>query len=507
MPKDSQRAIREAVKATDEAAEVSPQHAGDPALELRCFLERAQNAGELQVIEGADWNLEIGALTEIFAELETTPALLFDKIPGYASGYRVLSNILKSPLRESLALGLRPGLRGVELARGVKERLNSLNPMAPVDIKEGPILENVLDGDDVNLFKFPTPKWHELDGGRYIGTFNAVVCKDPDSGYVNVGTYRVQIHDEKTVGVNMIAGKHGDLIGRKYWEKGEECPFLIVCGMPPSLMMATGLGLPWATSEYDFLGGFLGRPVPITKAGITGLPMPASSEIVLEGFAPPPETESRIEGPFGEWPGYYASGPEQAPIIKVRRIYHRNDPIITGSPPLKTYLNSELPRYVRAANIWCALERSGVPEVKGVWFPRHGRFIAAVAIRQRYPGHAKQAALGVLSTRDGGRDTRMVIVVDDDIDITNINELLWAVSSRWDPKTSSEILDIAASSLNPRVPPEKKAKNDLISSCIIIDACRPYSWRKDFPLASAASPEYKEKIKQKWAHILPGHAR
>jgi 4-hydroxy-3-polyprenylbenzoate decarboxylase len=323
---------------------------------------------------------------------------------------------------------------------------------------------------------------------------------------VNVGTYRVQLHDEKTVGVNIFPGKHGDLIARKYWEKGKDCPFLVVCGMPPSFMMATGLGLPWGVSEYDFLGGFLGRPIPTTIAGITGLPMPALSEIVLEGFAPPPETESRVEGPFGEWPGYYASGPEKAPVIKVRRIYHRDDPIITGSPPLKTYLNSELVRYVRAANIWATLERSGVPDVTGVWFPRHGRFVAAVSIRQRYPGHAKQAALGVLSTRDGGRDTRMVIVVDDDIDITNVNELLWAVASRWDPKTASEILDIAASSLNPRLSPEKKAKNDFISSCIIIDACRPYSWRKEFPQVSSASPAYKEKVKQKWSHILPKRA-
>jgi 4-hydroxy-3-polyprenylbenzoate decarboxylase len=277
--------------------------------------------------------------------------------------------------------------------------------------------------------------------------------------------------------------------------------------MAPSLMMASALGLPWGVSEYDFLGGFLGRAVATAKAGITGLPMPALAEIVLEGFAPPPKAESRVEGPFGEWPGYYASGPEHAPVIKVRRIYHRDDPIITGSPPLKTYLNSELPRYVRAANIWGALERSGVPEVKGVWFPRHGRFIAAVSISQKYPGHAKQAALGVLSTRDGGRDTRIVIVVDDDIDITNINELLWAVSSRWDPKTSSEVLDIAASSLNPRLSPARRASNDLVSSCIIIDACRPYSWRKDFPIASAVSPEYKEKVKQKWARILPKQAR
>ena len=96
----------------------------------------------------------------------------------------------------------------------------------------------------------------------------------------------------------------------------------------------------------------------------------------------------------------------------------------------------------------------------------------------------------------------MVIVVDDDIDITNINELLWAVSSRWDPKTASEIVDVPASLLNPRLPPEKRATNDLVSSCIVIDACRPYSWRKEFPPVSAVASDYKQQVTRKWNHLL-----
>jgi len=368
---------------------------GDPALDLRCFIERARDAGELETIDGAHWDLEIGALTEIYAELESTPALLFDNVPGYPRGHRILSNILKSPLRESLAIGMPAELRGIALVREVKERLNGLAYIAPGQTSKAPILENIVEERNVNVLAFPAPKWHELDGGRYIGTFNAVVCRDPESGYVNVGTYRCQVHDEKTVGVNMIPGKHGNLIARKYWHKGEACPFLVVCGMPPSFMMATGLGLPWGIGEYDFLGGFLNRPVPVVNAGLTGLPMPALGEIVLEGYAPP---ELRMEGPFGEWPGYYASGAEKSPVIDVRRIYHRNDPIITGSPPLKTYLNSELIKYIRAANIWSSLERSGVPDVKGVWFPRQGRFMVAVSINQKYSGHAKQ--IGRASCRE-----------------------------------------------------------------------------------------------------------
>ena len=124
-----------------------------------------------------------------------------------------------------------------------------------------------------------------------------------------------------------------------------------------------------------------------------------------------------------------------------------------------------------------------------------------VAIRQGYPGHAKQVGYGVLGTRDGGRDVRMVIVVDDDIDITNMDEILWAVSSRWDPKTASEIVDVAASSLNPRISPELREREEWVSTCIVIDASRPYNWMKEFPKATAISPEYKEEVLKKWAHL------
>jgi 4-hydroxy-3-polyprenylbenzoate decarboxylase len=472
------------------------------ALDLRAFLNIVKAAGELKEISGAHWKLEIGALTELFAEKTPTPALLFDNIPGHPAGKRVLSNVLFSPLRQSLALGVAPAVRGIRLVETVKSRLAELKPIAPREVEDAPVLENVLEGSDVNVLNFPAPHWHEKDGGRYIGTFDAVIARDPDSGYVNVGTYRVQAHDEKTVGLWIIPGKHGDLIAQKYWSKGEVCPFLIVCGIPPAMILGSAVGIPWGTSEYDFLGGLLGAPVPVTRGKATGLPMPAAAELVLEGYAPPPEKLSHPEGPFGEWPGYYASGTIARPVVKVTTIYHRNDPIITGDPPLKTYLNTDIYMYIRAANIWSSMERAGIPDVKGVWFPRQGRFVVAVAIRQRYAGHARQVGHGVLATRDGGRDTRMIIVVDDDIDITNINEVLWAVASRWDPKRQSEVVDVPASELNPTLTPAERAANEMVSSCIVIDACRPYARKDEFPAVSSLSPEYKQTVLQQWAHLL-----
>ena len=247
---------------------------------------------------------------------------------------------------------MSPEIRGLDVVQTLKSRLQNLKPIPPTEIGESPLLENVAFGSDVNVLKFPTPKWHADDGGRYIGTFTATVCRDPDTGYINVGTYRVQVHDENTVGVWMIPGKHGDLITRKYWARGEPCPVAIVCGLPPGLMMASAVGIPWNVSEYDFLGGLLEAPVPVIKGQKTGLPVPAFADIVLEGYIPPPEQETREEGPFGEWPGYYASGSRHAPVVKVEAVYHRNDPIITGDPPLRTFLNSEAHKYIRSANIW-----------------------------------------------------------------------------------------------------------------------------------------------------------
>ena len=477
-------------------------NSADAAIDLRAFVDQVKLAGEVKEIKGANWDLEIGALTEIFAGTDPPPVLLFDEIPGYPRGFRVISNICHSPSRHPLALGMPSEIRGIALVKDVKRRLADLKPVPPRFVDRGPVLENVVRGKDVNVLKFPVPRWHAGDGGRYIGTFDAVICKDPDTGYVNLGTYRVQVHDEKTVGLFIIPGKHGQLIAQKYWDRGEPCPFLIACGVPPSMIAASAVGIPWSMSEYEFLGGLLGRPISVVKSEFSGLPMPAFAEIVLEGSAPPPKKSSHLEGPFGEWPGYYASGAISGPIVNVQAIYHRNDPIITGDPPLKTYLNSELYMYIRAANIWLAMDRAGIPDVQGVWFPRQGRFVVAVALRQRYSGHAKQVGHAVLATRDGGRDTRMIVVVDDDIDITNVNELLWAVASRWDPKTQSEIVDVPASVLNPTLPPEKKSKNDLVSSCIIIDACRPYNWIKEFPAVSGISPEYKSEMLKRWGHLF-----
>ena len=476
--------------------------------DLRDFIKVVEGMGELKVIEGADCESEIGTITELcIADIPNPPALLFDKIKGYPAGYRVASSLFPTEKRLALAVGLPTQLSGIKLVDAWRKRMREVKPLPPVEVKDGPVMENIYEGDDVDLLKFPSPKWHELDGGRYIGTGHCVIQRDPDTGIVNLGTYRVMVVDEKRLTIYIVGGKHGDMIRKKYWDAGQNCPIAVSFGQDPSLFaMASNPIVPWGESEYDYAGWLRNEPVKVIKGPLTGLPIPATAEIVIEGEMPPPTVESAPEGPFGEWPGYYASGARQEPVIRVKRLYHRNHPILQGNPPLKPparyTLGGEL---VNAAAIWDELEKN-VPGVKGVWTMREGGYIPrimVISIKQSHPGHAQRAGLFATSCYPGAYAGAFTIVVDDDIDPSNISDVLWAISTRCDPATSIQILNNCwTSALDTVVSPEKKRRGDLTKGRAIIYACKPYDWKDEFPPVISSSPELKKKIMDKWYKFL-----
>ncbi len=470
--------------------------------DLRKCLEFAEEMGELEIIEGADPNLEMGALYALSLRRPIPPILLFRKIKGYPDDYRVAVNI-----RSSKVLNDGYGLELVQSYR--KHRRQRLEPIPPAIVDSGPVLENVLTGDRVNVLAFPAPKWNAGDGGKYIGTECMVIAKDPDSDWVNAGTYRVQVQDAKTLSIFIEPGKHGDIIRKKYWERGEPCPIVVSVGQAPALGAAAASTPPELTSEFAAAGGRLGRPIELVQGQITGLPFPADAELVFEGFMPPPDEVSMQEGPFGEWPGYYTStGPE--PVLQVKAIYHRNNPIIVGAPPAKptypgTYYGTAGSALFRAAALWDDLEAAGVPGIKGVWkLPGGGpRFINVIALQQQYAGHAKMAGLVAAGCGSSAYLGRIVIIVDDDIDITNPAEVMWAVATRWDPKTQTDIIDgLWTGYIDPMLPPERRESGDITNSRIIIYAVRPWHWRDKFPKVNAIDPAYAAEIQRKWAGKL-----
>jgi len=242
----------------------------------------------------------------------------------------------------------------------------------------------------------------------------------------------------------------------------------------------------------------------------TGLPFPAESELVFEGFMPSPDIASAAEGPFGEWPGYYASIARAEPVLQVSAVYHRKDPIIVGAPPVKPTLpgfwyGTGGSSHFRAAALWDELEAAGVPGVTGVWkMPGGGpRFINVIAIDQLHAGHAKMAGLVAAGCGSNAYLGRMIIVTESDIDITDPAEVMWAVATRWDPKTQTDIIDGCWTGyIDPMLAPAKRAAGDLTNSRIILYAVRPFDWQDAFPRVNKTDPTYAEEVRRKWAGKL-----
>lgn len=472
--------------------------------DLRQWLDAVDKMGALQKVEGADCEEEIGCISDLNAKKKDCPALVFDHINGYPPGYRIVTCSLIGPRRVGLSLNLGEIASTRELLDTLKKQMpaweSQLNKFPPHIVSSGPALDNIMAGGGVDLLRFPVPKWHAQDGGRYIGTGNVVVTKDPETGEINLGTYRVMLHDKSTVGLYISPGHHGRIQCRKYHDAGKPCPVLISIGHDPLIFGIGCLEVP-SGSEYAYIGAIRGQPVPVIEEEITQLPFPAHSEIVLAGWCPP--DEMRLEGPFGEWTGYYASKAAPAPIVNVERIYYRNDPIMLGLghgiPPCDgSYWQSVM----QSARVYSDLEKMGVPDVQTVWRSEiGGRLLFVVSIKQRYAGHAKHAAMAIAQgSRVSAYMGRYVIVVDEDIDPTNIEEVIWALTTRTDPVNDIDIVRRAWST--PLDPMIRKPSNAFFNSRAIIDACKPYEWIDEFPAAIAMREEVVERVKAKWGDLF-----
>jgi 4-hydroxy-3-polyprenylbenzoate decarboxylase len=470
--------------------------------DLQTWLAELEAAGDVQHVSGADRETEIGGIVDIYMRKMGRQLLLFDDIPGYQKGFRVMANILTSVPRINRTLGLPPDTSEVENVRYWRDYFRSAKMIPPVNVNGGALMENVYYDGDIDLLKIPTPRWHELDGGYYIGTGCMVIMKDPDSGWINYGAYRIQAHDRQVASVMTSKGKHGNLIMRKYHERGEPGPIAVVVGMHPALFMVAGLEIPYGKNEYDAAGGLLGEPVEIINGPMTGLPIPAHAEIAFEGTVSPNDFVE--EGPLGEWTGYYAGGRKPEPAIRISSFMHRNNPILLGAVPAVPPNDDTFYRGTyRSGAIWHQLEAAGVPEVKGVWaHPAGGsRLWFTVAIKQMYGGHSKQAGLIASQCHAGAYANRVVIVVDDDINPADMDEVVWAMCTRMDARDGVQTLNGCWSThLDPMSYPEGL---HAFNSRLVIDACKPWARKDTFPPVARSSKKLDDHIKAKFAKVLP----
>jgi UbiD family decarboxylase len=470
--------------------------------DLRDWIEGVRAAGELKIITGAEPKEEIGGIVDIYMRKMGNPAVLFDAVPGFPKGHRVIANILTSIPRVNLALGLPPQTPEMEQIQWWRNYFKNA-PSQPVKpVNGGPLLDNVFAGNDVDIEKIPTPVWHEQDGGPYIGTGCLVAMKDPDSGWINYGCYRVQSHAPNVASVMMSPGKHGLIIMRKYHERGEPCPVAVVVGMHPVLVMLGGIEVPYGKNELEAAGGIFGEPVEVIAMPKTGLPVPANAEIAFEGLIHP--NDKIKEGPLGEWTGYYASGSDREPAIRIDTLMHRDDPILVGAiPAVPPNDNTFYFGSYRCGAVWNQLEAAGIPGVQGVWTHEAGgsRFMLVISIKTLYGGHSKQAAMVASHCHAGAYNNRWTIVVADDIDPTNFSDVVWAMCTRCDPRDQVDIIHGGwSSALDPMC---YDTETDRRNSRVIIDACIPFRRKKTFPVIARSSKALDERIRAKWAKDLP----
>jgi 4-hydroxy-3-polyprenylbenzoate decarboxylase len=473
--------------------------------DLRAWIGRVERLGELQHVSGAHWDLEIGAISEINYRRRPPAALLFDDIVGYPRGYRVLTGALSNARRMAMTLGLDPDLDTVGLVQALRGRplaWEAASPrFEPEVVDRAPILDNVVCGGEADLTRFPAPFWHEHDGGRYIGTGVAVVTSDPDTGRVNVGAYRMMIQEDgRSATINAEAGKQGRAQYDRWFAKQGRAPVLASFGHHPLILMVAGTEVPNTVNEYAYAGAMVGHRLCVVRGEVTGLPMPASAEIVVEGWIRPDRVLP--EGPFGEWTGYYSGSRRPVPAIDIERLYFRHDPIILGTPPGKPPNDySYMRALLKSAMIQDELVKVGVRDVRGVWAHETGggRLLIVVSITQRFCGHSRQAGYIAAQCQAAAYMNRFVVVVDDDVDPMNLEEVMWAVSTRCEP---SEDIEIMRKSWGSKVDPLLDNPAVPYNSRALIDACRPFERLASFPRVAQVSPSTFRKTVAKWKDLF-----
>ena len=459
--------------------------------DIRDFIARCEEEEILHRIKAeVDWDLELSHIAKLNEE-RRGPALLFENVKGYASP--VLTSACTTTERLALIMGMDRKSTLVDIMR---EWVNKGgNKIPPKWVESGPCKENVMKGNEVDLTKFPAPKFYPLDGGRYFGTAHFVITKDPDTGWVNLGTYRLQLLEKSTLGTQFIKGKHADIMLKKYAERKEPMPVAAVVGCDPLLFLMGAARLSAFESEYDLAGSIRGEPIEVVKGETVDLPIPATAEIVVEGEVDP--EDFKPEGPFGEYTGYYSGvGANPRNFIDVKCVTHRNNPIFwsttVGRAVTDTHMTMAL---TYGATLWQQLVAMRIPGLKAVYCPPEGsgRFLAIISVKQMYPGHSIQVGTAAISTEMGAYGLKTVIVVDEDIDPWDLPRVLYALSFRFQPARAEFIKRGRSTPLDPSLPLDQRD----ITSRLIIDATIPYEW-KEKPIEIELDEKTVEKVRKRW---------
>lgn len=474
--------------------------------DLREWIETLEKEGELtRVKKEVDWDLELGAIARENMD-RGGPALLFENIKDHQNtlGKKLITCSLSSYSRVALMMGLPKDTPYQDLIRIWRERVKK--PVQPVIVKTGPCKENIIKGDDVDLFQFPTPHWQKLDGGRYIGTFHGVVTKDPETNWTNVGMYRQMIHDKRHTTMSVAQGQHIWFHWRKYRAKGQNIPMAVVIGWDQTLPAVSSAPVATGVDEYSIMGAIRQQPVELVKCETNDLYVPAASEIVLEGEVITDRSQFVTCGPFGEYTGHY--GPANLrPPFKINCITFRNDPILQGTMEgMPINEDHRICSVSHSGLIWDLLDErmTGVTGVNNDPSTAYANLI--VQIDNSYYGQVHQVAANVWSSHLSNMMCKNIIVCDQDVDIYDLNKVFWALGYRVDPPKDIIQYPGWISALDPVVhPKERLGPGGNKGTRLLIDATKPINasrteeyWGEKFAVVAYPDKDTMARVRENW---------
>ncbi|MGZ4957976.1 MAG: 4-hydroxy-3-polyprenylbenzoate decarboxylase [Methylomonas sp.] len=424
--------------------------------DLRDFIAQLEKQGELKRIKAeVDPVLEMTVICDRVLK-QGGPALLFENPKG--SNIAVLGNLFGTPKRVAMGMGAKEvsELRGIgellaylkepEPPKGMKDAMEKLPVfkqvlnMAPKLVSNPPCQELIRIGDEVDLADFPIQTCWPEDAAPLI-TWPLVITKGPNKERQNLGIYRQQVIAKNKVIMRWLAHRGGALDFKEWQEKypGKPFPVAVALGADPATILAAVTPVPDSLSEYAFAGLLRGSKTEVAKCLSNDIQVPASAEIVLEGFIYPGETAP--EGPYGDHTGYY-NEVDEFPVFTIERITQRQVPIYhstyTGRPPDEPAILG-----VALNEVFVPILQKQFPEIVDFYLPPEGCSyrMAVISMKKQYAGHAKRVMLGTWSYLRQFMYTKFVIVVDDDVDVRNWQDVIWAITTRMDPARDLTILE------------------------------------------------------------------
>ena len=416
--------------------------------DFRDFLSLLHDEKELLTVsEEVSPEPDIGAMGRATCDMEmegSGPAILCESVCGYKIPLAFCLHA--SNRRVALSLGLKKDTPLKSLFREFCDRWDRY-PVKPVVVDDAPCKEVIKKGPQVDLTEFPIVRWNSGDGGPYICK-GSIITKDPETGNHNVGLYRMQLKDRDRLGIPVVPAHD---IGRHYQKAQEmgkkELEVAVAIGNDPALSIASCSPIPPEWEEYSFAGALKGGPLSLVKAETVDLLVPATSEIIIEGKIAVGKTA--VEGPFGEFPGYY-SHTRRAPEIEVSAITHRKDPIFEG-----LYIGvpwTECDWISHMANSVCVYKEAKqlAPELESFNLASSWCLVGIASMKKRYAGQDKKVMSAILATPHASYGMKVLFIVDHDVDPFNLDQVLWALATRFD--AGSGVTFINEATMNPLDP-------------------------------------------------------